>query len=206
MNTLEFLAQVSASIKANGKFVGGKDARISGGSTTGDDAAFAIMDGESNFDPSDVALAEEALAWVRGYDGDNKFLKSLQVKAALDDMLFSNASLVAWVIPAYQQKDNGGADLSAYTDAVFYGEVGGEAAFKGEVISVVTVNAGRFGPQTYVTLVDNRNHVFLWKTSGDRANGLKRGESVRCIAKIKEHSVYKGVKQTRITHAKISRV
>jgi len=204
MNTLEFLAQVSASIKANGKFVGGKDAKANGGATTGDDAAFAIMDGETNFDASDLALAEEALAWARGYEGDNKFLSALRVKVATDDMLFSNASIAAWVIPAYQDKDNTNADLSSYKDAVFYGSVGGEAAFRGSIVSVITTKGGRFGPQSYVTLADKANHLFLWKTSGDRANGLKAGQAVRVWGTIKEHKDYKGIKQTRLVRPKIT--
>ena len=206
MNTLEFLAQVSASIKANGKFVGGKDAKANGGSATGDDAAFAIMDGETSFDDTDKVLAGEALAWIRGYEGDNKFLTTLRTKVALDDMLFGNASIAAWVIPAFTEKDNTNADLSAYKDAVFYGQVDGEAAFRGEVVSVITTKGGRFGPQSYVTIADKANHVFLWKTSGDRANGLKAGLAVRVVATIAEHKDYKGIKQTRIVRPRIAKV
>ena len=206
MNTLEFLAQVSASIKANGKFVSGKDAKANGTNSTGDDAAFAIMDGETSFDDTDMAVAEEALAWIRGYEGDNKFLTSLRTKVALDDMLFTNASIAAWVIPAFNDKDNVNADLSAYKDAVFYGTVGGEAAFKGEVVSVITLKGGRFGPQSFVTFADKANHVFLWKTSGDRANGLKAGQAGRVFGTIKEHKDYKGVKQTRLVRPRITKV
>lgn len=206
MNTLEFLAQVSASIKANGKFVGGKDAKANGGNTTGDDAAYAIMDGETSFDASDVLVAEEALAWIRGYEGDNKFLTTLRTKVALDDMLFGNATIAAWVIPAFNEKDNTNGDLSAYKDAVFYGSVDGEAAFRGEIVSVVTLKGGRFGPQSYVNIADKANHLFLWKTSGDRANGLKAGQQVRVFGTIAEHKDYKSLKQTRIVRPKITLV
>ena len=202
MNTLEFLAQVSASIKANGKFVSAKDAKATGQSATGDDAAFAIMDGEASYDQSDLDLATEALAWIREYSGDNKFLGNLKVKVALDDMLFSNASIAAWVIPAYQ-RDKGSVDLSEYQNAEFYGVEGGEAAFKGTVLKVASFE-GRFGPMHVVTLTDHRNHVFVWKTSGDRAEGLNPGTAVRVVGKIKEHAEYRGVKQTRLVRPKIT--
>jgi hypothetical protein len=206
MNTLEFLAQVSASIKANGKFVSGKDAKANGGTTTGDDAAFAVMDGETSFDDSDVALAEEAVTWIRGLESPSDFLKSVGLTVALDDMLFGNASKAAWAIKAYADKDNQNADLSAYKDAVFYGTVGGEAAFRGEVVSVVTHPGFGYGPQSYVSIADGANHLFLWKTNGDRATGLKAGLKVRVIGQIKEHKDYKGLKQTRLVRPKISLV
>lgn len=207
MNTLEFLAQVSASIKANGKFASGKDVKAgAAASTTGDDAAFAVMDGETSFDQSDVDLATAALEWVRATDGSNDFIKGIALTVAQDDMLFSNASKAAWVIKSYQEKDNQNGDLSAYKDAVFYGTVGGEAAFKGEVVSVVTHKGFGYGPQAYITLIDGRNHLFLWKTSGDRATGLTPGLKVRVIGTIKEHKDYKGLKQTRLVRPKITKL
>ena len=206
MNTLEFLAQVSASIKANGKFVGGKDVKAgSASSTTGDDAAFAVMDGETSFDESDVELATAALEWVRAHDGSNDFIKGIARTVALDDMLFGNASKASWVIKSYLEKDtpqNG--DLSAYTDAVFYGTVGGEAAFKGEIVSVVTTNGFGYGPVAYVNISDGRNHLFLWRTNGARVTDLKPGLSVRVIGTIKEHKDYNGLRQTRLVRPKIT--
>ena len=206
MDTLEFLAQVSASIKSRGKFVSRKDAAKLGVKSTGEDAAEAIyFDGQSDFSDEDTALASEALDWIRNTDhGDNKFLNSLAQKVALDTIVFNNADMASWVIPAYQQRTNGAAtNLSDYSgNTVFYGQPGDEAVFQGDIVHVITTKGGAFGPAQYVGIADNKNHFFLWKTSGGRANGLKPGMTVRVVAKVKDHTSYKGVNQTRITHPK----
>ena len=203
MNTLEFLAQVSAEIRSTGKIVSGKDAAATGTLSTGQSAKEALQDGETSFDETDMETATNALAWIRSYEGENKFTLDVAKTVAMDDMLFRNADLAAWVIKLYNEKDTTNADLSAYKDAVFYGEVGGEAQFKGTVISNFVLKGGRFGDATYVTFADNnRPHVFLWKTSGDRAKDLTVGLKVRVEGTVKEHKAYKSVNQTRIIRPK----
>lgn len=206
MDTLDFLAQCQASINARGKFVSRKDAAKLGIKSTGEDAAEALhFDGEADFTSEDKVRAGEALNWARGYSGDNSFLKTIASKVALDSMLFNNADLASWVLPAYERETNGAsnfADMADYANSVYYGQEGDEAVFAGNVIHVITTKGGRFGPQQYVGITDNKNHFFLWKTSGGRADKLRPGQSVRVVATVKGHSDYKGVKQTLIQRPK----
>jgi hypothetical protein len=203
MDTLEFLAQVSAQINADGKFISGKDAKAQGSTSTGESAAFAILDGQSDYTEEDSTLATEALTWIREYSGDDKFLTMLRAKVALDDMLFNGAAISAWVIPAFQRKDSSlEGDLSAYADAVFYGEVGKEAAFKGEVVAARMVNVRGFQKQV-VNLADGKNHLFTYWPSKPNEK-LTVGTKVYCIATVKGHKAFRGVNQTLIKRPKFT--
>lgn len=201
MEIRKFLAQVASTI-GTGTFVSAKDAKAKKVMSTGEDASWALIDGQPSFTEEDLALADLALAYVRGYEGDNTFLKGLRTVATFDEIGVQQADRAAWVIPAYQRSVQEQAPDGFGADSEFVGEIGGEHAFRGAVAMVRTVNT-RYGPKQIVTLTDKASNVFTYWPS-NRSLDLEAGQAVRVVCKIKAHQVYNGVNQTVLTRAKIA--
>lgn len=202
LNTLEFLAQVSACIKADGKFISAKDARSMGRDATGTSAAFALADGQADFTEEDLAQAEAALLWIRGYEGNDQFLTSLKSKVVTDDILFSTAATTAWIMPKFQDQGNPEAaklDLSGYIDTSTHVGVKGQEVFM-KLTCLAERNVKVKGyDRTIITMTDGKNIFAHWPSE---AKGLEPGKVYRVNGKVKVHNVYDGVKQTVITRCK----
>lgn len=206
MDTLDFLAQVSAQINADGKFIAGKDAKATGQTTTGDLAGHAMLDGQTDYTDADLALATEALAWIRGYVGDDKFLTMLRAKVANDDMLFSGAAISAWVIPAFKRANGSGdgLDFSDYANSEYVGEVGKEVSFKGTIVSVQTKGT-RWGPKQIIHLADKAGNLFVYLPSKERSD-LPVGDVVYLSATVKSQTARENEpKTTRIKKPRFTR-
>jgi hypothetical protein len=201
MEIQKFLAQVASTIES-GAFVSVKDAKAKGVMSTGEDASWALIDGQPSYNEAHETLADEALAYFRAYEGDNAFLKGLRTLATFDEIGVAQAERAAWIIPAYQRNNQEATPNGFGADSEFVSEVGAEHAFRGSVASLRMVNT-RFGPKQIVTLIDKANNVFTYWPS-NRVLALTVGDSVRAVGKIKAHSVYNGVKQNVLTRAKIA--
>ena len=90
---------------------------------------------------------------------------------------------------------------------------------KGEYEYTVHINSWCANIVTVYKMEDNDGNVFVWKTSSsslkmDRIDSdgtctpdfVKRGDNFTVKAKIKEHSEYKGTKQTVIERAKVTEI
>lgn len=201
MEIRQFLAQVASTIEGSA-FVSAKDAKAKGVMSTGEDASWALIDGQPTFTEAHEALANKALDYVRGYEGDNSFLKGLRTACQFDEIGVQQAERVAWAIPAYNRSIEEQAPDGFGASSQYVGEIGGEHAFRGTVALTRTVNT-RFGPKQIVTLTDKANNVFTYWPS-NRVLDLKAGQAVRVVGKIKAHSAYNGVKQNVLTRAKIA--
>lgn len=200
MEILKFLAQVASKVEQSG-FVSVKDAKVKNAMSTGEDSAWALIDGQPSFTETHTAIAERALAYVRGYEGDNSFLKSLQTAAAFDEIGMGQADKVAWVIPVYQRATQEATPVGFGADSEFVGEIGEEVCFRGVVAMARSVGT-RFGPKQIITLTDKANNVFTYWPS-NRVLALVAGNEVRVRGTVKAHSVYNGINQTQLTRAKI---
>lgn len=200
MEILKFLAQV-ANICETEKFVSTKDAKASGGDTTGDKAAWDIIARHPSFTEENLAFAQTALEWIRSYDGANKYLASLRKSVAFDDVGVKQAPFVAWVIPAYIRNQEESLPSIMSANSKFQGTVDKEHAFLGTVAALRTYT--RFGKQKQiVTLLDDGGNVFVYFPS-NKILPLVTGDRVKVVAKVKAHNAYNGVDQTVLTRAVI---
>lgn len=200
MEILKFLAQVASKIE-QGSFVSVKDAKVKNVMSTGEDSTWALIDGQPSFTDTHLAFATLALAHVRGYEGDNSFLKSLKTVATFDEIGMSQADKVAWVIPVYLRATQEAIPEGFGTDSKFVGDIGEEVCFRGVVAMARSVGT-RFGPKQIITLTDKANNVFTYWPS-NRVLALVAGNEVRVRGIVKAHNVYNGINQTQLTRAKI---
>ena len=201
MEILNFLAQVASNIEGS-KFVTAKDAKAQKIMSTGEDASWALIDGQPTFTDAHLALAVEALDYVRTYTGDNKFVKDLGKVASNEDIGIGQADRAAWIIPAYQRSLEDAANAFEAANSEFVGEVGAEVVFAGKVAAVRTVNVRGFKKQV-INLLDGKGNVFTYWRNEKAALALEAGQSIRAFGKVKAHNVYNDVKQTVLTRATI---
>ena len=200
MEILNFLAQVASQIEGS-KFVTAKDATARKVQSTGEEAAWAVIQDDCDFTDAHMELATKALAYVRDYKGDSKFVKDLN-KVACEDIGMGQADRAAWIIPAYQRSLEDAANAFEAANSQFVGEIGGEAVFVGTVAAVRTVNVRGFKKQV-INLLDGNGNVFTYWRNEKDALALEAGQSIRCFGKVKAHNVYNDVKQTVLTRATI---
>lgn len=200
METLKFLAQV-AHILETEKFVSAKDAKTNGGRTTGDIAAWDVIQGTADFSEENLAFAQEALDFVRGYEGDNKYLVSLKKACFQDDIGVGSADRVAWAIPSYIRNAEEQLPGIAASNSKFQGVIGKEHAFVGTVARERRYT--RMGKEKQViTLLDDGGNVYVWFPS-NKVLPVEAGDRVRALGTVKAHNAYNGVNQTVLTRAKL---
>jgi hypothetical protein len=202
MEILKFLAQ-EAHILETEKFVSTKDAKANPGmETTGSKAAWDLIQGVMTFTEENLAFAQEALDFVRGYTGTNKYLVSLAKSAAFDDIGVGQADRVAWVIPAYLRNAEESLPGNLGAESKFVGSEGSEAAFIGTVAKTRTYV--RFGKQKQViSLLDEKGNVYVWFPS-NKVLPVEAGDCVKVVATVKAHNTYNGVNQTILTRATLT--
>lgn len=201
MEIRKFLAQVASAVEG-AEFVSAKDAKAKKVMSTGQDSAWALIDCQPTFTDAHEALAEQALAHVLSYDGDNTFLKALKTVAGFDEIGMTQADLTARIIPVYLRSLTETLPEGFGANSEFVGEIGEEVVFRGAVAQARTVGTKR-GPKQVVTLIDKANNVFVYWPS-NRVLALEAGQSVRVFGKVKAHNVYNAVKQTLLTWCKIA--
>lgn len=103
----------------------------------------------------------------------------------------------------------------------YIGEVGKRISITATLINDYSFTSyyGRMPQETTIyTFKDKDNNVFCWKTSGslgmdktDKRDNyyrefVRRGDTFTCKATVKEHSEYKGTKQTVLTRIKVESI
>lgn len=196
-----FLAQVASTIESNKCFVSAKEAKEKSRQSTGEEASWALIERQPDFNEDHLDLSMKALTFIRGYDGNNAFLKGLRTLAGNDDIGVAQADRAAWIIPAYERSLQEATPEGFGANSKFVSEVGAEVAFRGTVANVRVVGTA-FGKKQIVTVQDANSNVFVYWPS-NRELPLTSGQEVRVVGKIKAHKVYEGVNQNVITRAKI---
>lgn len=79
----------------------------------------------------------------------------------------------------------------------YVGEIGSRIEIEVTVTKALKIN-GYYGPSTCYTMEDAAGNVFVWITSSTRVR-FDEGESYWIRGTIKDHKVYKNVKQTVLT-------
>lgn len=214
MEIRNLLAQVHSDLSNGATFVPKNDAE-KGLRSTGDNAFWACNLNEATYDEMDLKMADEALAYVLDYKGDQLFMKSLARVASWDDISPKGVDRAAWIMQKYLTREEQAAGLpdGFGAQSAFQGEIDeqGKLLPKQEIYFRATVAATRLfrnrfkgpgpnGEKQVVTLSDKQGNVFAYFPS-TKILDLKVGQELRVKATIKAHTTYEGVKQTVITRA-----
>lgn len=159
----------------------------------------------------DNQLAEKVMEYFAELETTDTFMNNIKLSLSREYTKRVNG-FIAYAFTAYTKDKEKAKQAETKKISEHYGKVGDKIVIDvtGKCITSYPVSYGYYNSQIVCVFkfVDKDNHVFIWKTSsGFAADNQDRidNEGVytgKIKAKIKEHSEYKGEKQTIITWVK----
>lgn len=170
-----------------------------------------LKDQGFNWDtPETESKAKEILAWVRSLNPEvGSYLSNLKAACSGDFCESRNFGLIASAVAAYnrelekKQREETRKQFEAKSNWV--GSVGGRVELKDAFVSVLTGWYSDFGYTYLYKIVDTNGNIFTWKTSkwlGDDES-LAPGTRISLKGTVKNHSEFRGVKQTELTRCRV---
>lgn len=212
--TESFLTRVSASIRNHG-WVSRSQASAAGKNST---ATTALIDLKlKNDDPdrlplieADTLNAESVRAWV-AEQADRADLTTFDynvfIAAGSDYVTADTAGFAAYAVVMFDKamSNNIAANSAKGAASDYIGTIGGKITVNVTVKSVRKM-ANDYGPRGGMTFIygfiDAAGNELIWWASSDQSVNV--GDTLTLTAKVKKHDEYKGVRQTTITHGKIT--
>lgn len=150
--------------------------------------------------PEDTELAKQAIAWIRGVNPDNDYMHNLKTVCGADYAEYRHAGIACSLINAYQRELAKNAPVADKNESAFIGTVGKRQIFNVTVKNVYSVDT-MYGILHINIMADDAGNCIVWKTG---KNELNTGETVTLKGTVKEHTEYKGIKQTVLSRCIIS--
>lgn len=152
--------------------------------------------------PKALQMTGDALAWLEEQPEDKSvYMHNLKVACSLEYTEGKNHGLLASLFPAWKK------DLEVKTErkkkaekerlSEYVGEIGKRISFVPEEAEVVTSWDTQFGLTMLWKITDENGNIYIWKTSND-----VNEDTTLITATVKEHTEFRGVKQTVITRCR----
>lgn len=152
-------------------------------------------------------LTEEALKWISSQEETNNYMHNLITACSLEYINSGNFGIVASLAPTFNRDlERQAAERArleelkkaqAYSEHV--GSVGERITIKVDSFKVLTSWATQWGETYMYSFTDVEGHTFIWKT----AKYISKCSSL--VATVKSHNEFRGIKQTEITRAKVTK-
>lgn len=153
-------------------------------------------------------LVADAINWLNEQEANTAYMHDLKVIVANKYVKYGEIGILASLIPTYEKnikiERERAAQLKSDQRSEYVGEVGNRIKIDIKDVAVLTswdnCYGGYYQVETKVyKITDVNNNIFIWKTSSFIGENDKY-----IIGTIKEHSEYKGVKQTVLTRCKVA--
>ena len=82
----------------------------------------------------------------------------------------------------------------------FVGEIGDKLDLEVSLVKKVNFEGGYYGPTTMYVFEDSCENVFVWTTSVNK--DWEAGQMIHLLGTVKDHKIYKNVKQTVLTRCR----
>ena len=203
-----FLAKVSASIRHDG-WTSKKTVYERGGYATSNSAysaCFAIAKDSDYITTikNDWDIAEKTIEWVLGHADNadnNDYMHNLVVVFAEEYISRQHSGIAASAVYSYQREK---ATKETGKESNFVGEIKKRQTFTLNWVNTFSFET-QYGVNHINKFLDDEGNTIIWKT-GTRDFSCMDETRFSGVATVKEHSVYRGKKQTLITRAKLESV
>ena len=220
-----WIATCTAVIKSVGSYIGTHDAEFEG---RWYDLKDCQEDEISTFNAAKIRLsrnwmpsdeereyAREVIEYAKNIEIKGEFNRNFQAKirelATFRHIPEPKLSCLAFLPASFEKskeiakkREEWQKVLNGYAD-----EYAGEVGDKLKNVSVTFANCrkfeGYYGTTYFVEFVDEARHLLIWKTSKGDAAEFSVSDKFVLSATIKAHDEYKGLKQTMITRAKLTK-
>lgn len=167
---------------------------------------------EVGFDPHSegaAKLASDALAWLDKQEARNDYMHNLKVVCALPDTTYNRIGLLVSLFPTYNRdlevQAAREAEAQAESKSEFVGNPGDRIDVQVDSVWCITSWETCYGyrPETvYVWKITGTDgNIYTWKTSTYLSEDHP---PVSIKGTVKEHKVFRDVKQTEITRCKVT--
>lgn len=156
-------------------------------------------------------LIKKALEWLDSQEESNDYMHNLKTACGLKYTEHRNFGILASLFPTFnreveyqakkaEEERQKAMKRESEQGSVYVGEVGDRVDVDVNTIECVTSWETQWGLTQVFKIVDVDGNVFTWKTSNwvevDKVNKIK--------GTVKNHTEYRGVKQTELTRCKVA--
>ena len=201
-----YLAHTVDVIKTHG-WVAKSQAREEGLPSTSE-IAFVAMTQEDPLlykEPSLEAREEAAtsMEWAENLDDSSGQLseylhniKTIVLNGAVEHRTLGYA---ASIISAYRKANKPTKQMEHSLPGEHFGAIGERIELTLTIQKAISIDSN-FGESWIFRMIDNKNNIFIWKTKNQ---AFDEGKDYLISGRVKEHTEYKGQKQTILTHCKL---
>lgn len=155
-----------------------------------------------------VQLVTDAVAWVLLQDKNNNYMHNLKTACSLEYVTGRNLGILVSLFPTYdreleyqaeliERERKRAAEKVKEANSQHIGNVGDRITVNIDYIRCLTSWETQWGITRIYKLVDDKGNVFTWKTSKYLDDEVKVIKGT-----VKEHTEYRGIKQTELTRCK----
>lgn len=166
-----------------------------------------VMSGEFRCEikPADVELAKKVIEWASSVDTTgNDYLWNIHCIAKSRHVTERTSGYATSMVSAYKR-----ATEIAENTSVHVGIVGERSVFTALTLNrIIPIESFQYGTSYLLCFTDANGNKVTWKASNMPHNPvtnsrLRDGEIVNMFGTVKEHSEYKGVKQTALSRCEV---
>ncbi len=146
---------------------------------------------------NDIRLIKE---WIINYTGTLDLILNAKQFIEKGKVHYKYINRAIALLPFYfKEKKNKQNKISNY-----YGNIKDKIVnLAVEIIGLYTYPSN-YGYVTIIIMDDHNGHIFKWNCTSNSINELENGDIIQISGTIKEHSEYRGIKQTILTRCKVN--
>ena len=157
--------------------------------------------------PENEIIVENAIKWALSQELDSTYMHNLKTLCSTKYVEARHLGILTSLIPVYfksieqelEYKKRLEAEARQKAESGFVGQVGQRLKFEIADYRVVTGFETQYGWTNIYKILDKDNNVYIWKTSN-----YIDDDDTYITGTVKEHSEYRGVKQTVLTRCRVS--
>ena len=203
---VKFLMYVNREILKNG-YVSKSTARINGECSTVE-VSLINMNKEKDSDEVETEENREfvtnSIEWLKDQNNTKSdYIYNTQLILEEEYITYRDLGYIAAIIPSYTKYLNKLAEDKKKSDessSEFVGNIKDKITVKGECKLLATWGNeySYYGsPISLYSITDDKGNIFTWRTSKELTEGF-----VALVGTVKNHTVYRGIKQTELTRCK----
>lgn len=200
----EVLAQTLEDVKHKG-YISKKSSEETGNTTTASriwKMMNGVKDSHNNIEVPRYEISQNTLEevrvlldWISNYNATNAYEEDLKTLSLLEFVDSNNLSFIVSLVGFKLRKDHEGEEAKS-SKSNYIGNIGDKIEFKG-VPNCLCSYPTEFGTTYIYKFVVDDNEV-IWKTSKELGD-----EEISLKGTIKNHQIFRGIKQTGVTRCRI---
>lgn len=148
-------------------------------------------------------MVTDVLEWINTTKDNSDFIHNLKVVTKLEYNSWDKVGILCAIFPSYKRamewKSQKEKQQKADKESGYVGEIGQRISIENVQTIIVSSYETDFGYVYIHKFTDENGNIYIWKSSSG-----SHAEATKVKGTVKEHSEFKGVKQTILTRCKVA--